>query len=73
MTVSLESKVGEILKNKKAVEVLEKYVPGITKNPMLALAKGMTLKNVLAMPQVKQYGITQEMITKVMDEINQDD
>lgn len=73
MTVSLESKVGEILKNKKAVEVLEKYVPGITKNPMLALAKGMTLKNVLAMPQVKQYGITQEMITKVMDEINQGD
>jgi hypothetical protein len=73
MTVSLESKVGEILKNKKAVEVLEKYVPGITKNPMLALAKGMTLKNVLAMPQVKQYGITQEMITKVIDEINQAD
>lgn len=73
MTVSLESKVGEILNNKKAVEVLEKYVPGITKNPMLALAKGMTLKNVLAMPQVKQYGITQEMITKVMDEINQGD
>ena len=70
MTVSLESKVGEILKNKKAVEVLEKYVPGITKNPMLALAKGMTLKNVLAMSQVKQYGITQEMITKVIDEIN---
>jgi len=73
MTVSLESKVGEILKNKKAVEVLEKYVPGITKNPMLALAKGMTLKNVLAMPQVKQYGITQEMITKVIDEVNQAD
>ena len=73
MTVSLESKVGEILKNKKAVEVLEKYVHGITKNPMLALAKGMTLKNVLAMPQVKQYGITQEMITKVIDEINQAD
>ena len=73
MTVSLESKVGEILKNKKAVEVLEKYVPGITKNPMLALAKGMTLKNVLAMSQVKQYGITQEMITKVIDEINQAD
>lgn len=73
MTVSLESKVGEILKNKKAVEVLEKYVTGITKNPMLALAKGMTLKNVLAMPQVKQYGITQEMITKVIDEINQAD
>jgi hypothetical protein len=40
---------------------------------MLALAKGMTLKNMLAMPQVKQYGITQEMITKVIDEINQAD
>lgn len=70
MAFTLESKVGALLKDSKAVEILEKYVPGITKNPMVALAKGMTLTNVLDMPQAKQAGITREMVDKVLAEIN---
>ena len=70
MAFTLESKVGELLKDKKAVEILEKYVPGITKNPMIGLAKGMALKSLLNMPQVKQYGVTPEMVDKVLVEIN---
>jgi hypothetical protein len=53
-----------------AVKILEKYVPGISKNPMLGLAKGMTLKSLLAMPQAKQAGITEDMVKKVLAEIN---
>jgi len=37
---------------------------------MLALAGGMTLKAVLAMPQAKQAGITEDMVKKVLAEIN---
>ena len=70
MAFTLESKVGELLKDKKAVEILEKYVPGITKNPMIGLAKGMAIKSLLNMPQVKQYGVTPEMVDKVLVEIN---
>lgn len=70
MAFTLESKVSALLKDSKAVEILEKYVPGITKNPMVALAKGMTLTNVLDMPQAKQAGITREMVDKVLAEIN---
>jgi hypothetical protein len=70
MPFSLDSKAGELLKDKIAVDILEKYVPGITKNPMLALAKGQTLKNLLALPQAKQFGLTEEMVLKVLDEIN---
>ena len=70
MAYSLTSKVGELLKDKVAVEILEKYVPGVTKNPMIGLAKGMTLKTLLGMPQAKQYGITEEMVVKVLAEIN---
>lgn len=66
----MDSKAGELLKDKIAVDVLEKYVPGITKNPLVALAKGKTLKKLLAMPQAKQAGITEEMVIKVLDEIN---
>jgi hypothetical protein len=40
------------------------------KNPMIGLAKGMTLKSLIAMPQAKEYGITDEMVLKVLAEIN---
>jgi hypothetical protein len=66
----MDSTVGELLKDSKAVKVFEKYAPGVSKNPMLALAKGMTLKALLAMPQAQQAGITRDMISKVLAEIN---
>ena len=70
MAYSLDTKVGEILKDTHAVEILERYAPGVSKNPMIGLAKGMTLKSLLAMPQAKQYGITEDMVQKVLAEIN---
>ena len=65
----MDTKVGDILKDTDAVNILEKYAPGVSKNPMLGLAKGMTLKSLLAMPQVKQAGITEDMVKKVLTEI----
>ena len=70
MAYTLETKVGEILDDTNAVKILEKHVPGISKNPMLGMAKGMTLKAILAMPQAKQAGLTEDMVTKVLAEIN---
>ena len=70
MAYTLDTKVGELLKDSAAVKVFEKHAPGVSKNPMIGLAKGMTLKTLIAMPQAKEYGITQEMISKVLDEIN---
>lgn len=70
MAYSLDTKVGDILKDTHAVEVLERYAPGVSKNPMVGLAKGMTLRSLLAMPQAKQAGITEDMVLKVLAEIN---
>jgi hypothetical protein len=70
MPYTLDSKVGDILKDTKAVETLEKYVPGISKNPMIGMAKMMTLKSLLAMPQARQAGITEDMVNRVLAEIN---
>ena len=70
MAYTLDTKVGEILKDTQAIEVLERYAPGVSKNPMIGLATGMTLKSLLAMPQARQYGITEEMVLKVLAEIN---
>ena len=70
MPFTMDSKAGDLLKDKEAVKILEKYVPGIAKNPMVTLAKGMSLKKLLAMPQAKQAGLTEEMVKKVLAEIN---
>jgi hypothetical protein len=70
MAYTLDTKVGDILKDTHAIEVLEKHAPGVSKNPMIGLAKGMTLKALLAMPQAKQAGITEDMVNKVLAEIN---
>ena len=70
MAYTLDTKVGDILKDARAVKIFERYAPGVSKNPMLGLAKGMSLKSLLAMPQAKQAGITEEMVSKVLAEIN---
>lgn len=70
MAYSLDTKVGEILKDAGAVKILEKYAPGVSKNPMIGLAKGMTLKAVVSMPQAREAGLTEEMVNKVLQEIN---
>ena len=70
MAYTLDTTVGEILKDTHAVEILERHVPGVSKNPMLGLAKGMTLKTIISMPQAKEAGLTQDMVTKVLAEIN---
>lgn len=71
MAYTLDTTVGTLLDDTGAVKVIEKYAPGISTNPMIGMARGMTLKSLLAMPQAKQYGVTEDMITKVLAEINQ--
>lgn len=70
MEYTMLTKVGTLLKDPKAVKIIEKYAPGITKNPMIGLAKGMTLKSILNVPQAKQAGLDEEMMEKLREEIN---
>jgi hypothetical protein len=67
---TLDTKVGELLKDPKAVEVAERYAPGISRNAMLGLFKGRTLRSLLEMPQARKAGITEDMVLKVLEEIN---
>ena len=71
MAYTLDTTVGELLKDTHAVEVLERHVPGVSKNPMIGMASGMTIKSLLTMPQAQQYGVTEEKVLKVLEEINQ--
>lgn len=70
MAYTLDTKVGELLKDTHAVEVLERHVPGISTNSMIGMASGMTIKSLLAMPQAQQYGVTEEKVRSILEEIN---
>jgi hypothetical protein len=70
MAYTLDTTVGTLLDDTGAAKVFEKHVPGISTNPMVGMARGMTLKALLAMPQAKQAGVTEEMVNKVLAEVN---
>ena len=70
MAYTLNAKLGDLLDDPSAIQVLERYVPGVSKNPMLRQAREMTLESLLAMPQAKELGITEAMVTRLLAEIN---
>ncbi len=45
--LSIESTIKELLANKQVKAKLEELVPGITTNPVVALAKNKTLKEIV--------------------------
>lgn len=70
MPYSLDSTVGEIIRDPRAREIMDKYAPGVSSNPMIGMARNWTIKNILAMPQAKSAGLTIEKVQQVLDEIN---
>lgn len=44
--VSWETTLGEVLDTPVLKKVLDKYLPGLEKNPMVAMARGMTLARI---------------------------
>jgi hypothetical protein len=70
MAYTLDSTLGDLLNDPKAKAVLDQHLPGVSTNPMLGMAKGISLKMIISMPQVAQMGITQQQVQTVLDEIN---
>lgn len=49
MTLSIKSKLKEIMKREDAMDVLESYVPGCKANPKLKLGGSMPIEKLAAM------------------------
>jgi len=64
MALSVDSKLGDILGDEKGKAVLEKHMPGISTHPQLAMAKGMTLKQIAGMSQGQISQATIDAINK---------
>jgi hypothetical protein len=70
MAFTLDTTLGELLNDPRAKAVLDQQLPGFSSNPMVAMAKGMSLNMILAMPQAAQLGITKDKANAVLAEIN---
>ena len=70
MTITLDSTLGMLLDDPQAKAVLDKHLPGVSSNPLAAMAKGMSLRMILSMPQAAQLGLTQEKAEEILAEVN---
>jgi hypothetical protein len=70
MAYTLDTPLGTLLDHPQAKPILEKYVPGISTNPMVGMIKGMTLNALLSMPQAAQLGLTKEKAEGMLVEVN---
>jgi len=70
MAFTLDTTLGELLDDPQAKAVLDKQFPGISTNPMMAMARGMSLNALLAMPQAAQLGLTKAKAEALLAEVN---
>ena len=70
MAYTMNSTLGDLLKDPRVVTVLNQYLPGISTNPMVAMIQGMTLNQIVAMPQAAQLGFTKEKAEAILAEAN---
>ena len=70
MQFTLDSTFGDLLNHPQAKTVLERNVPGISTNPLVAMAKGMSLNMLLSYPQAAQLVLTKEKVGVILVEIN---
>lgn len=67
---TLDTTLGDILDDPQAKKVLDQHMPGVADNPMIAMARGMSLRAILAFPQAEQLGLTEEKAESLLAEIN---
>jgi len=70
MAYTLDTTLGALIDDPKAKAVLDKQLPGVSSNPMVAMVKGMTLNMLLSMPQAAQLGITKAKAEAILAEVN---
>jgi hypothetical protein len=66
---SADMKVKELVSNPETKAILEKHLPGVTSNPLVKMALGMTLKSVASFKQAKQVGLTPEKYAAIVEDL----
>ena len=63
MAINSKSKLRDVLKDERAVAIIDEYVPGFVDNLELGPVAGMKMKTLLKFPQV---GLPKETINEII-------
>ncbi len=66
MAFNENSKIKDILMNEQACAVVEKYLPGFSKHPLIHKFKNYTIKEIASFPQVR---MKKELFEKILEEL----
>ena len=67
MAFTGDSTISDILANEKAKAVVEKYVPGFTTHPQLAMVTSMSLKAVALFPEAN---ISSDKLAAIIEDLS---
>ena len=68
--LTIDSKVKELQKNPKAVEIIVKYSPGFATDPQMKLVQGLKLSKLMSCPQAAMSKAQIESLRKELEEAN---
>ena len=68
--LTIQSTIAEALKNPKAIEVIERVIPGITKNPAIRMVSRFPLEKIT---QIDQLHISMDQLLAMLKEVNGED
>jgi len=70
MTYTMETTLGELIKDPKVKPLIDQYLPGVADNPMVSMVDGMTLNAIVSNPMAAQFGITEDKVEAILEQAN---
>jgi len=70
MTYTMETTLGELIKDPKLKPLIDQYLPGVADNPMVSMVDGMTLDAIVSNPMAAQFGITEDKVEAILEQAN---
>jgi len=70
MTYTMETTLGELMKDPKVRPLIDQYLPGVADNPMVSMVDGMTLDAIVSNPMAAQFGITEDKVEAILEQAN---
>lgn len=69
MTVTVDSKIKDIVADQKAADIVEKYSPGFKTDKQMKMVYGLSLRGLSKFPQARTLAENLEQIAKEFSEL----
>ena len=70
MAYTMDTTLGELMKDPKVKPLIDQYLPGVADNPMVSMVDGMTLDAIVSNPMTAQFGITEDKVEAILEQAN---